>query len=167
MRFQTTHDDMEINKHAGRILRDERRLPGSAAREGEREGALPIFLPLIDKADIWNSSPIPQWREDGGERWERRVNLPARLSTFFFFYIQCFWSKGLVSPLLNLAPVAISGGVTPPLQERLTNGTLTSGRCAARLDGSVTEQLRGNSLESFSRPASTFTAGSSSRCRWL
>lgn len=34
---------------------------------GEGEKAFPIFLLLIDKADIWNSSPIPQWQEDGGE----------------------------------------------------------------------------------------------------
>lgn len=37
-------------------------------REGKGEEAFPIFLLLIDKADIWNSSPIPQWQEDGGER---------------------------------------------------------------------------------------------------
>ena len=90
----------KINKHrcTGRILRererererDERHLPRIfGGREGERgggEGAFPIFLPLIDKADIWNSSPIPQRQEDGGERRERRVNLPARLSKFFFSF---------------------------------------------------------------------------------
>lgn len=39
--------------------------------------------------------------------------------------------------------MAISGGVTQPLQEQLTNGTLTSRRCTPQFDGFVCVQLRG------------------------
>lgn len=77
---------MELSDRRRRGIFDRGERQTETRGEKGREGALPIFLWLIDKADIWNSSPIPQRQGDGGERMERRVNSPARLSAFFFFF---------------------------------------------------------------------------------
>lgn len=53
-------------------------------REGKGEEAFPIFLLLIDKADIWNSSPIPQWQVDGGERKREAGKLACEAESIFF-----------------------------------------------------------------------------------
>lgn len=78
-----------------------------------------------------------------GESAREAGKLACEAESIFFFLDSVLLIRRIISPLLNLAPVAISGGVTQPLQEQLTNSTLTSRRCTPQFDGFVCAQLRG------------------------